>query len=272
MLAPITREKLMGKAEVRQVFTIPKAGTIAGCFVTEGKITRKAQLRLVRDSVVIYTGKVGSLRRFKDDVSRGRAGLRVRPRRSRATATSRKATSSRPSRSRRSRRRSRTRPASREAATSAAADCERRSPVTVGIARVTLFLGDSHSLKDKRMVLRKVKDLVRNKFNVSIAEVSENDAGSGRCWASRVVGSDRRFAESALDEVLRFIRGQVAGLERGEGAAVVRRRAGRPRLQALGGVTVSQRLERVAGEVRAIAGRGRWRATRSRTRACAAPG
>ena len=69
MLAPITREKVMGKAEVRQVFTIPKAGTIAGSFVTEGKITRKAQLRLVRDSVVVYTGKVGSLRRFKDDAS-----------------------------------------------------------------------------------------------------------------------------------------------------------------------------------------------------------
>jgi translation initiation factor IF-2 len=69
MLAPISREKIMGKAEVRQVFTIPKAGTIAGSFITEGKISRKAQLRLVRDSVVIYTGKVGSLRRFKDDVS-----------------------------------------------------------------------------------------------------------------------------------------------------------------------------------------------------------
>ena len=69
-------------------------------FVTEGKITRKAQLRLVRDSVVVYTGKVGSLRRFKDDVPRGRAGLRVRSVASRATATSRKATSSRRSRSR----------------------------------------------------------------------------------------------------------------------------------------------------------------------------
>jgi len=69
MLAPISREKMLGKVEVRQVFTIPKAGTIAGSFVTEGKITRKALLRLVRDSVVIYTGKVGSLRRFKDDVS-----------------------------------------------------------------------------------------------------------------------------------------------------------------------------------------------------------
>ena len=69
MLAPISREKMMGKAEVRQVFTIPKAGTIGGCFIVDGKVTRKALLRLVRDSVIIYTGKVGSLRRFKDDVS-----------------------------------------------------------------------------------------------------------------------------------------------------------------------------------------------------------
>src|SRR4030095_12111394 len=58
MLAPISREKIMGKVEVRQIFTIPKAGTIAGSFVTDGKVTRKAQLRLVRDSVVIYTGRV----------------------------------------------------------------------------------------------------------------------------------------------------------------------------------------------------------------------
>ncbi|HEX4406670.1 MAG TPA: translation initiation factor IF-2 [Polyangia bacterium] len=69
MLSPISREKLLGKVEVRQVFTIPKAGTIAGAFVTEGKVTRKALVRLIRDSVVIYTGKVGSLRRFKDDAS-----------------------------------------------------------------------------------------------------------------------------------------------------------------------------------------------------------
>jgi translation initiation factor IF-2 len=69
MLAPVSREKVLGKAEVRQVFTIPKAGTVAGCFVTDGKITRRSQLRLIRDSVVIYTGKVGSLRRFKDDAS-----------------------------------------------------------------------------------------------------------------------------------------------------------------------------------------------------------
>jgi translation initiation factor IF-2 len=69
MLAPVLREKILGRAEVRQVFTIPKAGVIAGAFVTEGKVTRKAQVRLIRDSVLITTGKVGSLRRFKDDAS-----------------------------------------------------------------------------------------------------------------------------------------------------------------------------------------------------------
>jgi uncharacterized protein YlxP (DUF503 family) len=78
--------------------------------------------------------------------------------------------------------------------------------VTVAIARVTLFLGGSHSLKDKRMVLRRVKDLVRDKFNVSIAEVAEHDTWQRAVVGLSLVGSDRRFAESALDEVLRFIR------------------------------------------------------------------
>ena len=69
MLAPVMREKALGKAEVRQVFHIAKAGTVAGSFVTEGKLTRKAQIRLVRDSVVVFTGRISSLRRFKDDAS-----------------------------------------------------------------------------------------------------------------------------------------------------------------------------------------------------------
>ncbi len=81
--------------------------------------------------------------------------------------------------------------------------------MTVAIARVTLFLGESHSLKEKRMVMRKVKDLVRNKFNVSISEVSENDRWQRAVLGLSLVGSDRRFAESAMDEVLRFIRGHV---------------------------------------------------------------
>jgi len=69
MLAPVLREKVLGRAEVRQVFSIPKAGNIAGTFVVDGKVTRKAQVRLIRDSVVVFTGKVASLRRFKDDAS-----------------------------------------------------------------------------------------------------------------------------------------------------------------------------------------------------------
>ena len=69
MLSPVSREKSLGRAEVRQVFHIAKAGMVAGCNVLEGKITRKAQVRLVRDSVVVFTGRIGSLRRFKEDIS-----------------------------------------------------------------------------------------------------------------------------------------------------------------------------------------------------------
>jgi translation initiation factor IF-2 len=74
MLAPVIREKVLGKVEVRNTFNISKVGTIAGAFVLDGKVTRKAQVRLVRDSVVIFTGKLGSLKRFKDDVAEVAAG------------------------------------------------------------------------------------------------------------------------------------------------------------------------------------------------------
>ncbi len=69
LLAPIKREIPIGKLSVRETFSIPKMGMVAGCMVTDGKINRKAHLRVIRDSVQIYEGKVGSLRRFKDDVS-----------------------------------------------------------------------------------------------------------------------------------------------------------------------------------------------------------
>jgi len=82
--------------------------------------------------------------------------------------------------------------------------------VTVAIARVTLFLGESHSLKEKRMVLRRVKDLVRGKFNVSIAEVGAHDTWQRAVLGLTLVGTDRRFCESALDEVLGFIRGHAS--------------------------------------------------------------
>jgi translation initiation factor IF-2 len=77
LLEPTFKEVRMGVAEVRNTFKVPKYGTIAGCMVTEGRITRagETQARLVRDNVVVYEGKIGSLRRFKDDVSEVKAGF-----------------------------------------------------------------------------------------------------------------------------------------------------------------------------------------------------
>ncbi len=75
LLPPTREEKELGRAEVRQTFTIPKAGTIAGSYVTEGTIRRNGLARLVRDGVQIYSGKVGSLRRFKDDVREVQGGF-----------------------------------------------------------------------------------------------------------------------------------------------------------------------------------------------------
>ena len=77
LLEPTFKETRIGVAAVRETFKVPKYGTIAGCMVTEGRITRAGdtQARLLRDNVVIYEGKIGSLRRFKDDVSEVKAGF-----------------------------------------------------------------------------------------------------------------------------------------------------------------------------------------------------
>lgn len=68
LLEPEVAEHLMGRAEVRETFHIPRVGVIAGCYVTEGTMTRNAECRLLRDNVVVYQGRIGSLRRFKEDV------------------------------------------------------------------------------------------------------------------------------------------------------------------------------------------------------------
>jgi len=68
MLEPEVREVVLGRVEVRKIYKVSKVGTIAGCYVTEGKVTRDAGVRLVRDGVVVYEGKLDSLKRFKDDV------------------------------------------------------------------------------------------------------------------------------------------------------------------------------------------------------------
>jgi translation initiation factor IF-2 len=74
LLEPESKEVYLGRAEVRQTFRVPKTGTIAGCAVSDGRILRSAEVRLLRDNVVVYTGKVASLRRFKDDVGEVKSG------------------------------------------------------------------------------------------------------------------------------------------------------------------------------------------------------
>jgi translation initiation factor IF-2 len=75
LLAPVFKEVYKGKAEVRDTFRIPKVGSVAGCQVLDGSIGSKSDVRLLRDNVVVYTGKVASLRRFKDDVSEVKSGM-----------------------------------------------------------------------------------------------------------------------------------------------------------------------------------------------------
>jgi translation initiation factor IF-2 len=74
MLAPKFKEQVIGRAEVREVFTLPKVGAIAGCHVLSGKAERNLEARLIRDNVVVYQGKIASIRRFKDDVKEVAAG------------------------------------------------------------------------------------------------------------------------------------------------------------------------------------------------------
>jgi translation initiation factor IF-2 len=68
MLSPDIEEKVLGSAEIRETFDITKVGTIAGCYVMDGIIKRSSKIRVIRDGIVVHTGTLGSLKRFKDDV------------------------------------------------------------------------------------------------------------------------------------------------------------------------------------------------------------
>jgi translation initiation factor IF-2 len=75
MLSAEVKEEIKGTAEIRETFKISKVGTIAGCMVTDGVIERNNDVRIIRDGVVVYTGKLGSLKRFKDDAKEVRQGF-----------------------------------------------------------------------------------------------------------------------------------------------------------------------------------------------------
>ena len=74
MLSPEFKEEIVATAEIRETFKITKVGTIAGCYVTEGKINRNHKVRIIRDGIVVYSGELGSLKRFKDDVKEVQKG------------------------------------------------------------------------------------------------------------------------------------------------------------------------------------------------------
>lgn len=75
MLDPDIKEVELGQAEIRSIFKVPKVGAVAGCYITEGKFTRSARVRVVRDGVVIHEGNLASLKRFKDDVKEVASGF-----------------------------------------------------------------------------------------------------------------------------------------------------------------------------------------------------
>lgn len=75
MLAPVMKEEIVATVEVLETFKITKVGTVAGCIVREGKLTRNTPIRVIRDGIVVYTGKLGSLKRFKDDVKEVTSGM-----------------------------------------------------------------------------------------------------------------------------------------------------------------------------------------------------
>ncbi|HOP40204.1 MAG TPA: translation initiation factor IF-2 [Geobacteraceae bacterium] len=74
LLEPTLKENFLGRAEIREVFSVPKHGNVAGCYVLDGKMVRNSQVRLLRDNVVVFEGKMASLRRFKDDVKEVASG------------------------------------------------------------------------------------------------------------------------------------------------------------------------------------------------------
>ena len=75
LLAPKEQEKVLGAAEVRETFRVPRAGTVAGCHVVTGTVTRSAMARLIRNEDIIWTGKISSLKRFKEDAREVASGF-----------------------------------------------------------------------------------------------------------------------------------------------------------------------------------------------------
>ena len=199
LLAPTLPEKMLGRAEVRQTFTVAGPGRHRGLLRHRGQdAARQAQARLVRDHVVVHDGRMTSLRRFKDDVREVASGYEcgiglenfqdvkvgdiieayeVEEVARRLAPSGAKSGQS----------------ASRPARRAPGLSEPRRPPgMVVGVLRLELLLPENHSLKGKRSVLRAIKARVQNKFNVSIAECEDHDLWQRATLGVSQVGAEQR--------------------------------------------------------------------------------
>ena len=186
LLAPIKREVAMGKLQVRDTFSIPKMGTVAGCMVV-GRIQRKScsrRARLGPDP----TRQGRTLRRFRTK-HQGSRKASVRCRWSRVQRH--------PHRDVAETYRSWKRP--------------RPSSVHVAIARLSVLIPHSHSLKEKRAAVRKIKDRVKAKYDIKVAEVDGLDTWQRAVLGFAVVSNDGAYAQQEVERVIRFVEGLGLG-------------------------------------------------------------
>ena len=196
MLAPETVEDVVGNIEVREIFRASKIGVIAGCMVTDGKVTRGAKVRLIRDGAVVHDGEIGSLRRFNEDVREVLCGLRVRRRAGQLRQRASRATRWRSTRQRQ---------VERTLAVSGPLTDERAYVV---LMRVHLFFPESGSLKGKRAELNRVKALLRERLHTSVAEVGHQDSWQRSTLAVAIAARSAALAQDTVDTVQRALDGR----------------------------------------------------------------
>ena len=195
LLAPEEVEETVATVEVRAIFRASKIGTIAGSYVTEGKITRGSKIRLVRDGTVVYERRDRVAAAPAGRRPRGRGRVRVRHRAARL-------------RRRQGGRRDRGVPDQTGGADARVAGGR---AVFVAVLRIELFFPDAGSLKSRRAELRPVKAALRQRLGCAVAEVADG----GETWqratlAASVVGSSQRDVCESADRVQRYLDGHLS--------------------------------------------------------------
>ena len=198
---------------MRDTFRIPKVGMVAGCYVTDGVVKRDAEVRLLRDNVVVFKGKIGSVRRFKEDVSEVRHGMecgishrQLRRHQSRRCDRGVRHRTGGGGSFRLSRTESRFRDVPEQCCLAMRGDCSGMScNRTKMIAYLTLEIRieGAHSLKDKRQVVRSVKDGLRAHFNVAVAELDASEAWQRATLGVVSISDSRDYLEGLMRNVER---------------------------------------------------------------------